>query len=159
MNKIIKITALMMAAILMTFVLAACCNDKAVEDPKEEANAVIRETKKFTVTLTADEVPNYVAEKVVKGEKIYDSENDNDLGIVTDVLCEGSISYACDAGKFVLSEKMGYSSLIITTTVEASPEVEGWYIGDTLYGIGHTSPLHIGKAEVTLTIRSFEEIK
>ena len=155
MKKITKITALIMATILMAFTFAAC-GETSTPDTKEEAAA--RQTKKYSVTFCANEVPNFAAEKVVKGAMVYDSVNDEDLGMVSDVLCEGSVSYASDAGKFIMSEKMGFNSLIVTSTVEASEAVEGWYIGDTLYGIGHTAPLHIGNVEVELTIRSFEVI-
>ena len=154
MKKIIKITALMMAVVLMALTFAAC-GTTATEEPNE-VKAV--DVKKYSVTFYADEVPAFVADQVKKSMKVYDSENDVDLGLVTEVLNEDAICYASDAGKLILTTKAGYRSLMITTTVEATEALEGWYIGDTLYGIGHTDTLHIGNTEVELTLRSFEAL-
>ncbi len=159
MNKIIRITALIMAVILMSFTFAAC-GSTSEKEPAETENEVEKvETTKYSITLYADEVPSFVADKVKKSTKIYDSENKVELGLVTDVLNEDSICYASNEGKLILTTKTGYRSLIITATVEATEALEGWYIDDTLYGIGHKGTFHVGNTEVELTIRSFEAIK
>lgn len=154
MNKIVKITALLMAVILMSLTFVACGDSSETE---EKAEAV--ETAKYSVTLYADEVPVFVADKVKKSTKIYDSETNAELGLVTDVLNEDSICYASNEGKLLLTTKNGYRSLIITATVEATEALEGWYIGEELYGIGHKGIFHVGNTEVELTIRSFEAVK
>ncbi|MBR6514529.1 MAG: hypothetical protein IKT46_06820 [Clostridia bacterium] len=151
MKKIVRITALVMACVLMALSFAAC-----TATTKEEE--VVRETKRYSVTYYADEVPSFVADQIKKSVKIYDSENDVDLGLVTEALVEDSICYASDSGKLILTTKTGYRSLLISATVEASEALEGWYIGDTLYGIGHTDTLHVGNTEVELTLRSFEAL-
>ncbi len=155
MKKIIKITALMMAVVLMALTFAAC-GTTATEEPNEVE--AVDAVKKYSVTFYADEVPAFVADNVKKSMKIYDSENDVDLGLVTEVLNEDSICYASNEGKLILTTKSGYRSLMITATVEATEALEGWYIGDALYGIGHTDTLHVGNTEVELTLRSFEAL-
>lgn len=153
MKKIIKFTALMMAVVLTALCFAAC-GTTAPEEPNEVESAA--DVKKYSVTFYADEVPTFVADSVKKSMKVYDSENDVDLGLVTEVLNEDAICYASNEGKLILTTKTGYRSLMITATVEATETLEGWYVGDTLYGIGHTGALHIGNTEVELTLRSFE---
>ena len=153
MKNIIKITALVMAVILMAFSFAACTAAPA-EDTANEAS----DTQKYSVTFYADEVPNFVADKVIKGMKVYDSTNDVDLGMVTEVLNDDSICYASNEGKLILTTKTGYRSLMVTVTVDAVESVDGWSIGDTLYGLGHKDTLHIGNTEVELTLRSVEAI-
>lgn len=155
MNKIIKFTALMMAVVLMAFSFAAC-GTTAPEEPNEVEAA--ENVKKYSVTFYADEVPTFVADSVKKSMKVYDSENDVDLGLVTEVLNEDAICYASNEGKLILTTKAGYRSLMITATVEATETLEGWYIDGTLYGIGHTGALHVGNTEVELTLRSFEAL-
>lgn len=149
MKAFIRIMSFVMAIVLAAFTFAACT--AKVEEPDTPQ----QETKKYTVTFVANEVPAFVADNIVKSVKVYDSKG-NDLGFVNDVLCEGSVSYASKDGKLVTTDKMGYRSLILSTVVDAYETNEGWYIGDTLYGIGHTDFFHIGKNEAELTIRSFE---
>ena len=149
MNRIIKFTALMMAVILMAFSFAACSATAPEEPNVVEA---VDDVKKYSVTFYADEVPTFVADSVKKSMKVYDSENDVELGLVTEVLNEDAICYASNAGKLVLTTKAGYRSLMITATVE------GWYIDGVLYGLGHTDTLHVGNTEVELTLRSFEAL-
>ncbi len=151
MKKIIKFTALMIAVVLIALSFAAC----AV--PAEEPEEAAADLKKYTVTFTADEIPAFAADAVLKGAMMYD-EAGNEIGLVTDVLTEASVSYASKDGKLVVADKIGYKSLIISATVEAEEVTEGWYVGDALYGIGHNAVYHIGKAEAELTVRSFEEI-
>ncbi len=155
MNRIIKFTALMMAVILMAFSFAACSATAPEEPNVVEA---VDDVKKYSVTFYADEVPTFVADSVKKSMKVYDSENDVELGLVTEVLNEDAICYASDAGKLVLTTKAGYRSLMITATVEATETLEGWYIDGVLYGLGHTDTLHVGNTEVELTLRSFEAL-
>lgn len=155
MKKIIKFTALMMAVILMVLTFAACGSTVNEKDNEVEA---VDTVKKYSVTFYADEVPTFLADQVKKSMKIYDSENDVDLGLVTEVLNEDSISYASMDGKLILTTKTGYRSLLITSTVEATESLEGWYVGDVLYGIGHKDFLHVGNTEIELTLRSFEAL-
>ena len=155
MNKIIKFTALIMAVVLLALTFAACSATAPEESNKVEANS---DARKYAVTFYADEVPTFVADSVKKSMKVYDSENDVELGLVTEVLNEDAICYASDAGKLLLTTKAGYRSLMITATVEATETLEGWYIDGALYGIGHTGTLHIGNTEVELTLRSFEAL-
>ena len=166
MNKIIRITAFIMACVLAALTFAACGKSvETAEEPKEttEIKETVKdsekETKKYSVTYYADEVPAFVADQVKKSTKIYDAHNDVELGLVTEVLNEDAICYASNAGKLILTTKAGYRSVMITATVEASESLEGWYIGDTLYGLGHTDTLHVGNTEIELTIRSFEVLE
>lgn len=159
MNKIIRITALLMAIILMSFTFAACGDTTETKEPETENKVEEVEKTKYSVTFYADEVPNFVADKVKKSVKILDGETKAELGLVTEVLNEDSICYASNDGKLILTTKTGYRSLIITATVEATETLEGWYIGEELYGIGHKGTFHLGNAEVELTLRSFEVVK
>ncbi len=153
MNKTVKLTAFIMAILLTAFNFAACSSVPADNSTNEELN-----TKRYSVTYYADEVPSFVADKVIKSMKMYDITNDVDLGLVTEVLAEDSISYASKDGKLILTSKVGYKSLMITATVAASEDVEGLHIGDTVYGIGHKDALRVGNTEVELTLRSYEVI-
>ena len=165
MKKITKITALVLAVILATFTFASCKTtkeevpeDEAVQEESGKEESGERETKKYSVTFTADEVPGYVADKVLKGAMMRTVESNEDIGLVTDVLVEESVSYASKEGNLVVSNKIGYKSLLVTVTVNAAEDVYGWYIGDTLYGIGLKDFVRIGNLEVELTIRNFEAL-
>ena len=154
MKKIIKITALVMAVVLMALTFAAC-SAPVVENEVDEVTA---DTKKYSVTFYADEVPAFVADQVKKSMMVYDSENDVELGLVTEVLNEDSICYASNEGKLILTTKTGYRSLMITVTVNAEETLEGWYIDGALYGLVHKDTLHVGNTEVELTLRSVEAL-
>lgn len=170
MKNIIKLTSLVMALVLMTLTFAACESKPVETEPAKDTEVVEAEknveseepaadTEKYSVTFYSDEVPAYIADRIQKGLKVYDSENDVNMGIVTEALIEDSICYASNEGKLVLTSKNGYRSVMITTTVEAVKDPEnGWYIGDTLYGIGHKGTLHVGITEVELALRSVEAV-
>ena len=158
MKKIIRITALIMALVFMAFTFAACGQSAGTSDETKDAAESATETKRYSVTFFADEVPAFVADQVKKSMKVYDSHNDTDLGLVTEALIEDPICYASNEGKLLLTTKAGYRSVMITVTLEATEALNGWYVGDTLYGLGHKDTLHVGNTEIELTLRGVEAL-
>lgn len=148
MKTITKITTLLLALILGATALLSCSS------ASEEA----LDTDTFVITYYTESVPFYVAESIGGvGDAVYDSVNDVKLGKVTDLKLEDAKNYyISENGNSIIGNKFGYNSVTVTTEVEAAGVENGWMIGDTLFGIGHTSVIHVGEAEIEMTVKSVE---
>ncbi len=100
-----------------------------------------------------EEVDSFVAEKVHVGDTLYDDTYVQELGFVTDVELDDSISYGLvEDGMYTLTSKEGYYSMIITGEVEGKKTKNGAEIGDKKYGVGHSMVLRAGDAKLYLRV-------
>ena len=100
-----------------------------------------------------EEVDAFVAGKVHVGDELYDDTYSLDLGYVTDVELDDSISYGeVHDGVYTLTSKEGYYSMIITGEVEGRKTKLGAEIGGEKYGVGHSFVLRAGDAKLYLRV-------
>lgn len=100
-----------------------------------------------------EEVDSFVAEKVHVGDELYDDTYVQELGKVTAVELNDSISYGqVEDGMYTLTSKEGYYSMIITGEVEGKKTNLGAEINDKKYGVGHSMVLRAGDAKLYLRV-------
>ncbi len=111
--------------------------------------------KKTTLVMKyfIEEVNDFVASKVQVGDELYDDTFSVELGHVTDVELDDSVSYGqVTDGVYSLTSKEGFYSMIITGEVEGEKTTLGAEIGGKKYGVGHTFVLRAGDAKLYLRV-------
>ena len=100
-----------------------------------------------------EEVDEFVAKKVHVGDELYDDTYSLELGYVTDVELDDSISYGeVNDGVYTLTSKEGYYSMIITGEVNGRKTDLGAEIDGEKYGVGHSFVLRAGDAKLYLRV-------
>ena len=104
---------------------------------------------KMELTFFVEESPEYAANLVQVGDRVYDETMNCVLGTVTSVEIGDSHSYGANSdGIIVRSNKPGYNSVKITSEVNATEYENGVMVGVTKYGVGHTFTFYAGKAKL-----------
>ena len=141
-GKINVIDFLVVVVILVAVIAVAAF----VFMPKDGADTLVM---KFRI----EEVDEFVALKVKVGDPLYDDTYSLDLGKVTDIEIDDSISYgSLMDGTFSLTSKEDYCSMIITGEVKGTKTKLGAEIGGKKYGVGHTFVLRAGDAKLYLRV-------
>lgn len=100
-----------------------------------------------------EEVDEFVATHVHVGDELYDDTYQLNMGIVTDVELDDSISFGMvNDGVYSRTTKEGYYSMIITGEVSGRKTKLGAEIGGKKYGIGHSFVLRAGDAKLYLRV-------
>lgn len=116
---------------------------------KPAANPAGKSTVPVTIELFVEETPDYAAKLIKEGDKIFDEVKNVSFGTVKTVVVEPSVFYAVNAqGEVVKTTKEDYSSVRITTQVDAVIGDYGVTIGVTNYGVGHTFTFNAGHAKL-----------
>lgn len=112
----------------------------------------------YVITFTGDEVPEFVAERVVIGSAVTDDACTVDLGTVLDVQLDESISYNANAaGELVASSRDDSRSIKLMCEVQASDNGNGVSVDGTQFGVGHTMVVRAGDAKMYLTLYDIEK--
>lgn len=113
------------------------------------ANPTVNNSEKIELSFFVEETPDYVANIVSVGDRIYDESKNCVLGNVKSVVVEESVCYAITSdGRVVVTSKPGYKSVKITSEVDAQLYENGVSVGVTKYGVGHTFTFYAGKAKL-----------
>lgn len=105
------------------------------------------------ITYYAEEVPEYVANRVKTDSFLMDADTNMKLGVVTDVKVDEAVTYSnTDDGKVVASSKEGYNSIKITGKTKGKLGKYGAEISTMTYGVGHSLTLRAGDAKIFLKI-------
>lgn len=116
------------------------------------------DTAVYTVEYFFEEVPDFAAYAVKKGDTVTDDVRDHSLGKVVDVEVGDSVSYNADSNGIIQkSSKEGYKSVRLTTEVEAEEYEHGITISQTNYVIGHSMTLYAGNAKMYGRVASIEK--
>ncbi|MBQ4110504.1 MAG: DUF4330 domain-containing protein [Clostridia bacterium] len=108
---------------------------------------------KIQVKYYAEMVDDSVAALPKVGDPISDPSSKNQLGVITAVERGDSVVYNTDAdGKIVKATYPGYSSLIITSELEAEKAANGIELNKAKYAIGHTFTMYCGNTRFTTKI-------
>ncbi len=113
------------------------------------SNGGAAEAKTYIVSYHFEEVPNFAAVLVKKGDSVYDEQKKHAIGTVTDVKVGEAAIYCPDAdGNLHKSAKEDYNSVTLTTEVVANKPNHGIQVSGTTYTVGHTVTIYAGDAKM-----------
>lgn len=105
-----KVSIVDVVIVLIILVIVAAAYSKFGKEVIKGAS----DEDKVVIYLQWDEVPNYVAESIKKGDIVIEDVQKAEFGKVKDITINKSISWAqTDKGEFIKSTKEGYSSICI----------------------------------------------
>lgn len=111
----------------------------------------------FMITYSAEEVSDFVIEKLEENCRMYDDTEKVELGRCESVETGDSLSsFVTDEGNWVIADKPDYSSLVLKASVRGKKLDNGVEIGGHDYHIGDFVVLHAGIAKVYIQITSIE---
>lgn len=115
-----------------------------------KANAVtpfVAKMEKIQVSFFIEEVPEFAAKAVKIGDPVRESIQNSNFGNVTEIVVDKSISWARgEDGKFIASNREGYSSVSITMEANGLIGDNGVTIDKSVYYIGQTITLYAGNS-------------
>ena len=103
---------------------------------------------KLEIQFYGEEVPDFAAKAIKKGDLAKDSEKNVFLGTVKDIKIGKSVSWveSGSRGEYVASSKTGYSSIYITLEGKGVFGSTGVTINNAEYYVGQTVNLRVGNA-------------
>ncbi len=132
--------------VILVLVVAVAAVALFILKPKDGQDTLVM---KFRI----EEVDEFVAEKVNVGDALYDDTYSLDLGYVTDIELDDSISYGnATNGVYTAGTREGYYSMVITGECKGDKTKLGAEIGGKKYGVGHTFVLRAGDAKLYLRV-------
>lgn len=113
---------------------------------------------KYEIIYYFEEVPDYAADIIKKGDPILDEAKNIPLGKITDVKTGEAAVYSPDSnGMIQKSAKEDYKSVTLTTEVNASDYEYGVEISGAKYGVGHTFTVRAGKSKLYGKVKAIEK--
>ncbi len=110
-------------------------------------------TETLEMKFYIEEVNDWVADKIQIGDTMYDGTNSMTLGKVTAVEKGKAETWAItEDGRYVVAEREGFCSLVVTGDVQGKKTDTGAEIGGEIYGVGHSMVLHAGDAKMYLRV-------
>jgi len=114
---------------------------------KDIASGSGDKSKEIEIVYYIEEVPEYVAKTVEKDDPVKEKIQGSNLGNVTDVKVEDSVSWARDRdGNLVQSSKEGYNSMTIKIKGNGLVDKNGAMIDKSNYYVGQTVAVFVGNA-------------
>ena len=108
----------------------------------------------YHITFSAECIPGYVADTLVKGSRSENVSRNMDLGTLIDFSVAPSIIYSFDAnGICVQSEKPGYVSVTLVCEVTGIQQPTGLQVGQFMLNIGHGMGVRCGNTEINTAVR------
>ena len=116
-------------------------------------------TSTYQVKFFCEEVPSFAAEEIKVGDKILDEQKESSLGVVKEVVLDGSHTYTTtETGDIRIVPKPHYNSVELTAEVEASDYDFGMIVDSSKYGIGHSITIRVGKAKIFGRVSDIEKL-
>ena len=113
----------------------------------------VSEGQSTYITFYAEEVPDFVVDKLEEGAKVYDVDMKSELGEVVSYEVAPAVSYAANSdGESVLTSREKYKSVKITAKVNGTPTDYGISVNDNQYGVGHSLTIRAGAAKIYLKV-------
>lgn len=101
----------------------------------------------------AEEVSDFVVEKLAIGAGLYDNDAELELGEVVDFEDNDSLSYGTNSeGDSVMTTREGYRSLTIKAKVKGNESAYGMEYKGVRYGIGHSLTIRAGKTKIYMRV-------
>lgn len=112
------------------------------------------------LTFYAEEVNDWVAEKVEVGDEMFDATYAQEIGVVTEVKTDAPETYGInDEGQYVPAPRDGFCSIQISGEVRGTKTDVGAEINEHLYGVGHSMVLYAGDAKIYLRLMDIEVLE
>jgi len=116
----------------------------------DTANLFVEKTEKITIEFYHEEVPEFAAKAIQKGDICIEPVQSANFGKVTDIQINESISWVdTEEGEFVKASRPGYSSVRITMEADGIIGSNGVTIGKSVYYVGQTVSLNVGNSQFT----------
>ena len=113
----------------------------------------------YHITFSAECIPGYVADTLVKGSRSENVSRNMDLGTLIDFSVAPSIIYSFDAnGICVQSEKPGYVSVTLVCEVTGIQQPTGLQVGQFMLNIGHGMGVRCGNTEINTIVRDITPV-
>lgn len=129
----------------------------AVSDPVTGITEGMEGT--YHITFSAECIPGYVADTLVKGSSAENSTRNMDLGTLVDFTVAPSVVYSFDNnGICVQSEKPGYVSVTLVCEVTGTQEPTGLQVGQFMLNIGHAMGVRCGNTEINTIVQDITPV-
>ena len=133
--------------ILIVLIVLAAVAGVAYKFTKSKTASPFVKLDNLEIKFYQEEVPEYVAKAVKRGDLAVESEQNSVFGRVTDIKVDKSVSWSqTPIGEIIQSTKPGYSSVLITIEGKGIYGDSGVRIGNADYYIGRTTLLKVGNA-------------
>lgn len=110
------------------------------------------------IKFYTEEVSDFVADAIQKGDSIVDDSKNTVIGDMTDVSINLSETIGTTSdGKFVKSPKPGTKSVLITSETKGVMGSNGVTIGGVIYGVGHSFYIKTGKAKMWVRVYDIQK--
>lgn len=139
--------------ILIVLVVLAAIAGVGYKFAKSKVASPFVKPDTIQIQFYGEEIPDYAAKAVKKGDAGVDPVKNSVFGSVTDVKIDKSASYGTDAkGQYVRSSKDGYSSIYVTLEGSGTYSDNGVKFGSDLYFIGKTMEVRVGNTALWVRI-------
>ena len=117
------------------------------------------QAKTLRVVFYSEETPDFVPRNTKVGDSVFDVDNRQAIGRVTDIQTADSFSYMAAAdGSIHRGPKAGYVSVNITMEVSGTPTDYGVVVGSIQYAVGHSIVIYAGMGKYYGRIYSIEAV-
>ena len=109
--------------------------------------------KTYLVTFHADSVRADVADTLLKGSKVENTDRNMDLGKLMDFTIADAIVYTTDSkGNLIRTTKEGYVSVTLVCELTGLEEATGLRVGKNLLNVGSGMGVCFGFTEIYTTV-------
>ncbi len=106
-------------------------------------------SQKILISYYIEEVPDFVAQSIEKGDLVKEEVQSSSFGSVVDKSVDKSVFWARDnEGNLFKSSKEGYKSMTLTMEAEGLIGQQGVTIDKASYYLGQTASLFVGKTRL-----------
>jgi hypothetical protein len=141
--KKINIIDILIALVIIVAVAGAAYKFTA----PSTSNFFVEKTGKIVIEFYHEEVPDFAAKAVRKGDVCIEPVQGANFGKVAGIEIDKSVSWIeTEAGEFVAASKPGYSSVKIMMEADGVIGSNGISIGKSEYYVGQTISLNVGNS-------------
>ncbi|MGE5614778.1 MAG: DUF4330 domain-containing protein [Bacillota bacterium] len=128
-------------------ILLVCIAGTAYKFSKASVAApAVTPKEKILVSFYMENVHDSIVKAIKTGDPVTESVQNSSFGKVTEITTGDSIFWSSgDDGQLVASSREGYSSLVLTMEAEGIIGKNGVTIGNSVYHVGLTVTLNVGK--------------
>ena len=148
-----KINIIDLIVILIIIAAVAAGGLFVVRNRRKSANQ-----EKLIMKFYAEEVSDFVTDKLKEGSALYDDDNSIGLGKIIKFEINDSVTYGgVSEGQYTMVTKEGYKSVVITGELMGEKNELGAIVGGHQYGVGHSMVLRAGDAKIYLRVYDIAE--
>ncbi|MGI6668376.1 MAG: DUF4330 family protein [Acetivibrionales bacterium] len=132
--------------LVIIIILLVCIAGTVYKFSKASVAAPVTPKEKILVSFYMENVQDNIVKAIKTGDPVIESVQNSSFGKVTEITTGDSIFWSSgDDGQLVSSSREGYSSLVLTMEAEGIIGKNGVTIGNSVYHVGLTVTLNVGK--------------